>query len=227
MQLDDCLDDRQPQTQAAVGAGRGGVGLAEALEQEGEQIGLDADAGVVDHDLDVRVDALEEDVDGSAFGREFDRVGQEVPHDLLQPRWVARDWPGVRVDDFAKLDLLGVRRGADGIDSEVDDACQVGALHVESNFAGDDAAHVQQVVDELRLRAGVALDGVDALAEVLGRELVQAQELRPAEDGIERGAQLVRQRGEKLVLHDAGVLGLGARGAFGLQQLSALVGKLA
>ena len=38
-------------------------------------------------------------------------------------------------------------------------------LHVEADLAGDDAAHVEQVVDQLGLGAGVALDGVEALGE--------------------------------------------------------------
>ena len=33
---------------------------------------------------------------------------------------------------------------------------------VEAKLAGDDAAHVEQVVDELRLDAGVALDDLEA-----------------------------------------------------------------
>ena len=52
------------------------------------------------------------------------------------------------------------------------------------------------------------------------------QDLRPAEDRVERRAQLVRQRREELVLHLAHALGLGARGALALEQLLALLGRL-
>ena len=52
-----------------------------------------------------------------------------------------------------------------------------------------------------------------------------AQHLRPAEDRVERRAQLVRERGEKLVLHRARPLGLGAGGALAVEQLLALLGR--
>ena len=48
------------------------------------------------------------------------------------------------------------------------------------------------------------------------------QDLRPAEDGVERRAQLVRERGEELVLHPVDPLRLGARHALALEQALAL-----
>ena len=52
------------------------------------------------------------------------------------------------------------------------------------------------------------------------------QELRPAEDRVERRAQLVRERGEELVLHAAHSLGLGAGGAFGREELLSFFDEL-
>ena len=46
VQLDQLLDDRQAQPQAAVAAGGGGVGLAEAVEHVRQELGRDALAGV-------------------------------------------------------------------------------------------------------------------------------------------------------------------------------------
>ena len=60
VQLDECLTIARPEAEAAVAAGGGGVGLAEAVEDVGEELGRDALAGVGDGDLDVGVDALEE-----------------------------------------------------------------------------------------------------------------------------------------------------------------------
>ena len=56
VQLDEVLDDGQAQAQPAVVARRGGVGLAEALEDHRQELGLDADARVADGDLQVRID---------------------------------------------------------------------------------------------------------------------------------------------------------------------------
>jgi hypothetical protein len=85
------LDDGQAQAQAVVPPRRAGVGLAEAVEDVGEEFGLDADAGVGDADLDVRVDPLEEHLHPAALGREFDGVGEEVPDDLLQAIGIGDD----------------------------------------------------------------------------------------------------------------------------------------
>ena len=45
-----------------------------------------------------------------------------------------------------------------------------------------------------------------ACFDLLGRQLAAAQQVHPADDGIERRAQLVRQRGEELVLQSIGLL---------------------
>ena len=63
----------------------------------GRKLGRDADAGVADAQLDVRIHALQQHLDLAALGRELDRVGQQVPHHLLQAR-------GVGVDDGARPD---------------------------------------------------------------------------------------------------------------------------
>ena len=54
-----------------------------------------------------------------------------------------------------------------------------------------------------------------------------AQHVRPAEDGGQRRAQLVRDGGEELVLEAVGALGLGARRALAREQpLALLLGRL-
>ena len=54
--------------------------------------------------------------------------------------------------------------------------------------------------------------------------LGDAQHLGPAEDGVQRRAQLVRERGEEVVLGVAHALGLGAGGALAVEQRLALRG---
>jgi hypothetical protein len=76
VQLDELLDDGQSEPEAAVAAGRAGVGLAEAVEHERQEIGTDALAGVADLDLEARVDAADADLDVAAGRREFHRVAE-------------------------------------------------------------------------------------------------------------------------------------------------------
>src|SRR4051812_12393061 len=80
--FDEVADDGQAQPEAAVLAGGGGVGLAEAFEDVGEEFGFDALAGVGDVEFDVGIGAFEDGADGAAGGGEFDGVGKEVPDDL-------------------------------------------------------------------------------------------------------------------------------------------------
>ncbi len=127
----------------------------------------------------------------------------------------------VAADLAFELDALGLRRRRDRAHRLVDDLRQADRLEMEPDLAADDAAHVQQVLDQVRLGAGVAHDRGHALRQDLGVVAAAVgQDLRPAEDGVERRAQLVRDDGEELVLQPAGALGLGARGALALQQLA-------
>src|SRR5436305_868456 len=69
---------------------------------------------------------------------------------------------------------------------------------------------------------GEALDDMFVGAGGLG-----AEDLGPAQDRVEGGAQLVAERGEELVLHPPGAFGVGAGGAFGVEQAFALPGYAA
>ena len=97
-------------------------------------------------------------------------------------------------------------------------------------LAGDDARDVEEIFDERGLGARVALD---ALVRPRGRGGVggrDPQDLNPAEDGVERRAQLVRERGQELVLEPAGgaqllvaPLDLGDHAVEGIDELPDLV----
>ena len=117
---------------------------------------------------------------------------------------------------------------ADGGEGGVDDVGEVEPLDVEAELAGDDAGDVEQVLDDLGLGPGIPLDGGEALLDVVGIDLAGAEDLGPAEDGVERGAQLVGERGQEFVLHAVGRFGLGpGRLGGGEQPLPLRLGLLA
>src|SRR5690606_42125594 len=62
-----------------VASGGGGVGLRKPVEQTGQKSWVDTLARVADHDLDMRVDALQVDLHVAVFGRVLDGVGEQVP----------------------------------------------------------------------------------------------------------------------------------------------------
>ena len=76
--------------------------------------------------------------------------------------------------------------------------------HLQPQLAGDDARDVEEVFDQSRLRARVALDALEA---AFPRRLIgagRAQHPRPAEHRVQRRPQLVRQRGQEFVLQPIG-----------------------
>src|SRR5205814_1082510 len=91
VELDEVADDREAEAQAAERPRARRVGLPEAFEEVGEELGRDAPARVANGQLEVGVHALQPDVDAPALGRELDRVGDEVPHRLLQPFRISPD----------------------------------------------------------------------------------------------------------------------------------------
>ena len=75
MKFDELLDDGKTEAEAAELAAGAAVGLAEAIEDIGEEIGVDAQAGVGNANDGVGIAGGEGDVDGAARGREFDGIG--------------------------------------------------------------------------------------------------------------------------------------------------------
>ena len=111
VQLDEALHDRQPEAEPAVLARRRRIALPESFEQMRNEFRLDADAGVGDADLDMRVHALEHDLDLAVLRRELDGVRQQIPDDLLKTARIAGDRPGRRIEEFLEPDALGVGGG--------------------------------------------------------------------------------------------------------------------
>ena len=67
----------------------------------------------------------------------------------------------------------------------------------------------------MRLDVGVAVNGVEPFAEFLFIRHTLAQQTGPADDGIERRPQLMRDHGDEFVLQLVCVRGLAVCGAFG------------
>src|SRR5207244_12316858 len=79
VQLDDVTDDRQTEPESAVGPGGRALRLPEPVEDVRQEGGLDPLTGVAHGDLDVRVDALEAELDAPVPRGELDGVREQVP----------------------------------------------------------------------------------------------------------------------------------------------------
>ena len=92
MQSDQVPDDGEPEAKTAVTAGRSAVGLAEAIEDEWQELRRDADAAIGHRNLGGTVVGLRETNDDATAGRgELDGIGHQVGDDLLQAAGVATD----------------------------------------------------------------------------------------------------------------------------------------
>ena len=142
---------------------------------------------------------------------ELDRVGEQVQHHLLQPAGVAHD---------------GHRRGPAGRPARRSWPPPPGArspwraprLRARSMGRGSRRslpATMRETsrMSEMSCSCTRALRPMTSIGAADGRFVGQplAQDLGPAHDRVERRAQLVRQRGQELVLQAVHVLGLGAR----------------
>ena len=70
---------------------------------------------------------------------------------------------------------------------------------------------VEEIGDDLRLRACVALDDFEGVRRASLRQQSAAEQRDPPEDGVERRPQLVGHHREELVLQPVGFLGRAAR----------------
>jgi hypothetical protein len=140
VQLDQVAHDREPETEAAVGAGGRRVGLPEALEDVRQEGGIDATAAVRDPDLRVRVHPIDTDDDPPVPRRQLHGVGEQVPDHLLQPGQVARDGAHHLLgNEDLELDALRIRGVAHALAGAVDHVGEIQRPDVQSHLARDDA----------------------------------------------------------------------------------------
>ena len=99
----------------------------------------------------------------------------------------------------SELNPFDVRGGPQSINSRFDNRREIQRMQIETKIPGDDARNVEQVVDQTRLRTRVTLDSFNRARRIRSFNLAVSNHRRPTENRSQRRAQLVRERGEKLV----------------------------
>ncbi len=168
-QRNESLRNRKPEPGAAVAACRGGVDLAERLEERVHPIRRDADPGVAHCEretIGVRSGGFRVDVDDNlALLRELDRIRQQVEQDLPESARVSDDSRrSVLVDQAAQLDLFlpGARR--DDVECALDAFPEVDRLVLELELAGLDLRVVEDVVDHMQQCVAARADDLGELS---------------------------------------------------------------
>src|SRR5262247_2404849 len=222
MHLHQAPHNGQAQSQPAVPSGDAAVGLTKPVEDKGQEFGRNSDACVNYLDFGLLFNVPEANFHRATRRGELDRVVDQVPDHLLKPVAVEPEQVRYWGEVCSQTHLLGLRRRANRFDRRLDNRGQVGLLEVQRQIAGDDGRNIEQIVNQLFLRAGVALYGLQGALFARLVETPFTGERDPTEHGVERRAQLVRDGGEKFILQAVGLLGLGLRRLRASEHLGAL-----
>ena len=212
VQIDERLGNREAEPEPAEGLRDGAAALLERIENPRQRLGRDADAGIGHADLKRRRAVVRHhprgDGDAAAFRGELERVLQQVPEDLRQPRGIGADDHRAAREVALPRQLFAAEVAfARGLQRVLEQRREVDALQPQLQLAARDAGEVEQVVDEPRLERDVAIDEVEIRAQIRRQPRVVAHGGDEREHRRERRAQLVRERREEVVLRAARRLG--------------------
>ena len=224
MQPDQVAHDGEAEPQSQVRPRARALGLAEAFEHVREEVGRDAAPRVGDQDSGVCAVTGQSRGDAATALGELDRVGEDVPHHLLEPHAVAHHARAGRIDDDLERDAAAGGRRPDGLGGGADHGVQLHRLTLHGELAGCDPGEIDQVVDQSGEETDVALDGLDPPFRGDGVDPALTQDRGPTERRVERRAQLVREHREELVLGAVRFLGDGLRRLRALEQPQPLLG---
>src|SRR4029079_2180691 len=85
------------------------IRLPETIEHVRQKVRPDAHTAIAHHDLDVRIDPLQPDLDHPALVRKLHAVRQEVPNHLLQTLAIAKHWSSLGLQQHLKPHTLRFR----------------------------------------------------------------------------------------------------------------------
>ena len=107
--------------------------------------------------------------------------------------------------------LLAAAVGATTSIARERDRGEIDRPHLETKLAAHHPRHVEHVVDQPHLRERISIDHLKRPGQHRRLDRAPEQNLGPADDGVERCADLMGQRGKELLLDPPGVLCRGPR----------------
>src|SRR2546428_802689 len=203
-------DQRQADAQTVVAPGRRAVALREEVEDLLQTLGLDADAGVA-HGDGGRIPLTGADSDQHLTARrELEGVTDQMEEDAAHEVAVDLHARDPRVDVDPDMHMLGFRKTGDHRQHLIEEPLGAHPLGAHEDPVGLELDEEEDVDDE---RIQVSRAAEHAVEEA--RVLVAHRPAHPfpheggiTEDRVERGAQLVRVKAEKLGLPAVRAAGL-------------------
>ena len=202
--------NRQPDAQAGMTFTGPGFLLAEAIEQARQKLRTDALTRVGDFNLVEPTVDFGDDIDPAILRRELDGVAQQIPYDLLQARLIGHHACRAVADVGADLQVLGLRLTLHDVHRGQNGSGRIDHLQFKPHLAESNAGKIQQVRNQMRLHARIALDRFQPLRDDRRGPRRAAKHLYPAQNRIQWIAQFVRERRQEFVLELVAALGLGA-----------------
>jgi len=135
-------------------------------------------------------------------------VAEEIVENLAETCGVADNRRGQRGGQRdAPLEFLVLREHAAGGGNFAEETREIERRGADFESAGLDAGEVEHVVDEAEEVCAGGVDDAEAFALPRRGGLVRGEDLRVADDGVERRAQFVAHAGDEVALGTRGGLG--------------------
>ena len=203
-QLDQPAGDGQPQAGTAVLARGRGIGLRKGIENAGELVGGNADAGIAHgKGQGQRLGLLPFEADGehhlAALG-ELDRVADQIEQHLAQPGRVPAQLAGEgRIDVGAEIQtaIAGARLQREK--HLVDGLAQGEVDGLDAELARLDLREIEDVVDDAEQGIGRVAHHLE-IAEALLLGFRPQRQVGHADDAVHRRADLMAHVGEEFAL---------------------------
>ena len=212
--------NRQPQSQSCELPRRARLALLKCVEQARKNLRIDPLAGV-DH-IDPHAAAgrvARADGDGSLFVREFLRVVDQIPENLLEARLVAMNEVLRRLQFHYRTHRIIALADFDrGPQHQV----HVDRFKVQLQLAAHDPRVIEQVADQAALQLDVSADRGHVLAKCFGKLRMGFDQRNRQQHRRQRRAQLVREGRNEFILGSVGTLRFQPSRSLALQQLFSL-----
>src|SRR5215213_3477284 len=210
MQLDQMPRHRQSQSKPALLPRNRTFRLPETIEHVRQKLCCDAVASIVDSQTRCRLNTLEIDVYAAATLREFDRIRQQVPDHLSQTVRISLHQTLSRLKACLKSYAFHICCRPQRFKCGPNDRREIEWVQIKPEIARNNSRHVEQVVNQSRLRTGVPLDRLDCARSIRTFNFAVPNHRGPTKDRSQRGAQLVREGGKKFILETIGFFGVPA-----------------
>src|SRR6266576_458379 len=204
MHLRKRMRDGQPETEPPVQPRSRTICLAKSIEHMRQKIRIYPDAFVFNHEARLKSFALRGYVDLPARLRKLYSVRNKVPGNLLQAYWLTHQHQWTYIQINLQFNIARRRCCSDSINRSLHCGVQIHRTRFEVKLPGGNARGVQKIINQARLKPGIALYGVESLSHAATIQTATAKQLYPAHYRSKRSSQFVRKRREKHILRTIG-----------------------